>query len=267
MIRRLISFCFLLVALAIPAQADTLKDIQSKGVIKVGMEPGFLPFEMRTKSGEYVGFDIEMMNAFAKFLGVKTEFISTKWDGIIPGLMAKKYDVVVSGMTITPARRKAVLFSEPYYKAGLKVLMRPELAKTVRNLKDLDQKKHKIVVKLGTTGDIFVGKSISKAKVRKLDSEADAAQSVLLGRMDAFIYDKPYLELYAESKKGKVSLMPDVLSEEYFGLAARKQDQSLVTKFNEFLAKWKADKTGGYDYTYKKIFIDMTWKSKFPNLF
>lgn len=247
--------------------ASTLSKILAKKEIKIGMEPGFLPFEMRTKTGEYIGFDVEMMNAFAKSIGVKAKYISTKWDGIIPGLMAKKYDVIVSGMTITEARRKAVLFSDPYYKAGLGVLVSPETKKKVRDLKDLDKKNYKIVVKLGTTGDIFVGKAFSKAKVRKLDNEADAAQSVLLGRVDAFVYDRPYLELYRSSKKGKVDLLPGFQSEEFFGLAARKKDKDLIMAFNKFLKAWKADKVNGYDRSYKSIFVDMTWKTNYPSMF
>ncbi|RYZ78112.1 MAG: amino acid ABC transporter substrate-binding protein, partial [Proteobacteria bacterium] len=102
---------------------NILDKIRGNGVLKVGIEPGFLPFEMRTPQGEWVGFDIEMMQAFAKSIGVKPEFVSTKWEGIIPGLMAGKYDMIVSGMTINPERSKIVLFSEPYYEAGLKILL------------------------------------------------------------------------------------------------------------------------------------------------
>ncbi len=261
---------FLLTLIFLPPQfslGDTLAKIIKKSELAVGLEPGFMPFEMQTAQGSFVGFDVEMMKAFAKDLGVKVKFTSTKWDGIIPGLMARKYDLIVSGMTITSARAKAVLFSDPYYKAGLKVLIKPELVSEVRNLRDLDQKKYTIAVKLGTTGDIFAKKNIKKAKIRKLDTEADAAQSVLLKKVDAFIYDKPYLELYAASKRQRVSLLPDNVSEENFGVAARLQDRTLIDAFNKFLTKWKADKVNGHDKVYQDIFVKMIWKKDFPNLF
>ena len=187
--------------------AADLPAIKERGVLRVACEPGFLPFEMKTKKGDFVGFDIDMMRAFAKSIGVSVTFISTKWDGIIPGLMAGKYDAIVSGMTITKQRRQAVLFSDPYYQAGLNVLLKKDLVGKVQGLDDLDKKGMTIAVKLGTTGDIYAAKRIKQARIRKLDVEADAAQAVLLGKADAFIYDKPYLTVYASTKPNQVGLL------------------------------------------------------------
>lgn len=245
--------------------SDALEKVKKSKVLKVGIEPGFLPFEMQTKKGEWVGFDINMMNAFAADLGVKAKFISTKWEGIVPGLMAKKYDVIVSGMTITKERAKAVAFSDPYYKAGLKVLLSKKSSNKIKSIKDLNSKNVSIAVKLGTTGDLYTKDNMKKATIRKLDNEADAAQSVLFGKVDAFIYDKPYLELYMGSKGKNLVLLPGLLSEEHFGLAARKKDKALLAAFNSFLKKWK--KAGGYKKSYDEIFVKMSWKNKFPELF
>ena len=247
--------------------ANTLEKIKKRGSIIIGLEPGFMPFEMQTTSGEMIGFDVRMMRAFAADLNVKADFVTSKWDGIIPGLMARKYDLIVSGMTITPERQRAVLFSDPYYNAGLKVLINPQMKDKIKDLKTLDQKGVTVAVKLGTTGDIFAKKNFKHAKIRRMDTEADAAQAVLLGRVEAFIYDKPYLELYHSAKKPKVLLLADSVSEEQFGVAARKKDKELIARFNTFLKKWRADKKDGYDKAYQDIFVDMVWKSKFPNLF
>jgi polar amino acid transport system substrate-binding protein len=259
----LLALCFW--SFALRAQDASLDSLKKRGVLRVGMEPGFLPFEMRTPKGEWIGFDVEMIRAFSAKIGVKPEFIGTKWDGIIPGLMAGKYDVITSGMTITEERAKTVLFSDPYYEAGLKVLLAKKSADSIKDLATLDQPQNTILVKLGTTGDIFASKNIKKAKIRKMDSEADAAQSIALGKGDAFIYDKPYLEIFESSKKGKVALMPALLSTEQFGLAAKKSDQALVNAFNAFLKEWKSG--GGYQTTYKAMFEDLTWKAHFPNIF
>lgn len=245
--------------------ASTFETIKKRGEIRVGIEPGFLPFEMQTKTGKWVGFDVDMMNAFAKSIGVKAKFIATQWDGIIPGLLAKKYDVIVSGMTITKERAKTVSFSNPYYAAGLKVMVNSESAKKIKAAKDLDSAKVKIATKLGTTGDIYVGKKIKKAKIRKFDREADAAQSVLFKQTDAFIYDKPFLELFVSGKGKGLTLLPGLLSEENFGLATRKKDKALLATFNGFLAKWRT--SGGYKKAYDAAFVDMTWQKKFPELF
>lgn len=245
--------------------ATTLEKIKKRGELRVGVEPGFLPFEMQTKTGKWLGFDVDMMNAFAKSIGVKAKFVSTQWDGIIPGLLAKKYDVIVSGMTITKERAKTVSFSDPYYAAGLKVMVNKSSAAKIKAPKDLSSSKVKIATKLGTTGDIYIGKNIKKAKIRKFDREADAAQSVLFKQTDAFIYDKPYLELFVAAKGKGLTLLPGLLSEENFGLATRKKDKALLAAFNGFLAKWRS--SGDYQKSYDAAFTNMTWRKQFPELF
>ncbi|MBC7659454.1 MAG: transporter substrate-binding domain-containing protein [Chitinophagaceae bacterium] len=241
---------------------SVLDKIKSKGVLRVGIEPGFLPFEMRTPQGEWIGFDIDMMEAYAKSLGVKAEFVSTKWEGIIPGLMAGKYDLIVSGMTINPERAKIVLFSEPYYEAGLKILLPKSHAKDVKTWQDLDQPGKIIVLKLGTTGDIYATKTFKKAELRRMDSEADAAQSVLLGKADAFVYDRPFIDIFSMTRSDKVFSLSDLVSKENLGVAGQKKNQALIDNFNVFLAAWR--KSGEYDKAYKADFVDLTWKKKFP---
>lgn len=96
-----------------------------------------------------------------------------------------------------------------------------------------------IVVKVGTTADQFAAKAYPKATLRKLDSESDCANSVALGKVDAFIYDKPYLELFASKNAQRVFLLKENLTVEDFGVAARKSDTALIGAFNEFLKGWK----------------------------
>ncbi|MES2746557.1 MAG: transporter substrate-binding domain-containing protein [Bdellovibrionota bacterium] len=242
--------------------ADALEKIKKAGVLKIGLDAGFLPFEMRTPQGEWIGFDIDMMNAFAKTLGVKAEFISSKWEGIIPGLMTNKYDLIVSGMTINPERAKVVLFSEPYYDAGLMILLAAKNKASITSIANLDQKGKIIALKLGTTGDIFASKTFKNAELRRLDSEADAAQTVALGKADAFIYDKPFIEIFAASRSDKVAVLSDVVSKEQLGVAAHPKNKPLIEAYNAFLAGWR--KSGEYDKAYKANFVDLAWKAKFP---
>jgi polar amino acid transport system substrate-binding protein len=242
------------------AHARPLDEVKSSGVLKIGLEPGFLPFEMKLPSGAWEGFDVEMMTAFAKELGVSVEFIDTKWDGIIPALMAQKFDVIVSGMTITEERKQAVAFSTPYYDAGLQALYSANTTATYATLADLDKTGLKIAVKQGTTGDIYSKKTFKNATLVQLESEADAANSVRLGKVDAFIYDKPFLSLFASLNSDKVRLMDGLLSTEQFGVAARKKDQDLLDAFNTFLQKWK--ESGSYDKAIEKHFVAMPWKAQ-----
>ncbi|RZA10850.1 MAG: transporter substrate-binding domain-containing protein [Proteobacteria bacterium] len=119
-----------------------------------------------------------------------------------------------------------------------------------------------IALKLGTTGDIFSSKTFKNAELRRMDSEADAAQTVALGKADAFIYDKPFIEIFAASRSDKVAVLSDVVSKEQLGVAAHPKNKSLIEVYNTFLAGWR--KSGEYDKAYKANFVDLTWKAKFP---
>ncbi|MCX6130378.1 MAG: transporter substrate-binding domain-containing protein [Proteobacteria bacterium] len=141
LIHRILCWTLLLACSPMVLAAQSLDAIKTRGTLRVGVEPGFLPFEMRTPKNEWVGFDVEMVKAFSAKLGVKAEFISTKWDGIIPGLMAGKYDLIASGMTITEERAQSVLFSQPYYEAGLKILIKKGLETQVKSLADCSRMK------------------------------------------------------------------------------------------------------------------------------
>jgi len=254
----------ILACLAACARADTLSDIRARKELKVGLQAGYVPFAMRKPDGSYVGYEIEMTKAFAKRLGATATFVDTKWEGIVPALHAKKFDVLVSGMSITPERGQAVLFSEPYYFAGLMLLVAKKHEGKIKSLSEFDKPGLILAVQMGTTGDFFASRTIQQAKVTKLDLESDAANAVLLGKVDGFIFDAPYMELFARRHKGKVVLLPQALTQEGLGLAARKKDTELVNEFNRFLVDWK--KGGEADKIAKSFFQDMTWLKDFPQL-
>ncbi|MEN9810224.1 MAG: hypothetical protein RLZZ488_1791 [Pseudomonadota bacterium] len=242
--------------------ADSLTAIKGKKELRVGLDPGFIPFEMKTPKGEMIGFDIDMINGFAASLGAKATYVDTRWEGIIPALVAKKFDLIVSGMTITDERKKTVLFSDPYYRAGLLALVSNKHKDSIKSAADLNRSGLNIAVKVGTTADQYAVKNFPKATVRKLDSESDCANSVSLGKVDVFIYDKPYLDLFASKNAQKVYLLKDNLTVEDFGVAARKSDAQLIAAFNSYLAEWK--KSGGYDRSLRTHFVEMPWAASMP---
>ena len=157
-----------------------------------------------------VGFDIDMINAFAQSIGAKAKFIDTRWEGIIPALVARKFDVIVSGMTITEERKKTLLFSEPYYQAGLVAMVSSKKKEKVKTAADLNHPTISIAVKVGTTGDIFASKAYPRARLRKLDSQSDCENAVALGKVDAFIYDKPFCSFLLQSFPTKLLFLTKV---------------------------------------------------------
>src|SRR6187402_481413 len=110
-----IAAALLQVTFLMPAHADdSLAAIKSSGILKVGTEGTYAPFTYHDGSGKLVGFDVEVAEAIASKLGVKAEFVEGKWDGLIAGLDAKRYDTVINEVGITDARKQKYDFSDPY---------------------------------------------------------------------------------------------------------------------------------------------------------
>ena len=131
----------LVVALALAAgsvMAGTLDEIQKRGKLRVGMEPGYMPFELTNQKGEIIGFDVDMAKRMAKAMGVELELVSTAWDGIIPALLTDKFDVIMSGMTLTQERNMSINFAQPYILIGQTILVNKKFEGKVKSYKDLN---------------------------------------------------------------------------------------------------------------------------------
>lgn len=100
------------------ANAGAIDDAVKRGTLRVGMDPTYMPFEMTNKRGEIIGFEVDIIKAMAKSMGVKLEMVSTAYDGIIPALMTNKFDIITSGMTLTQERNLKLNFSEPFIVVG-----------------------------------------------------------------------------------------------------------------------------------------------------
>lgn len=96
------------------AQAGAIDDAVKRGTLRVGMDPTYMPFQMTNKRGEIIGFEVDILKAMAKSMGVKFEPVSTAYDGIIPALLTDKFDMIGSGMTLTQERNLRLNFSEPF---------------------------------------------------------------------------------------------------------------------------------------------------------
>lgn len=241
-------------------KASTLNKVLQKGVLRVGMEPGYLPFEMKDQKGNIIGFDVDMAKAMAKAMGVKLKLVPTAWDGIIAGLLTDKFDILMSGMTITQERNLKINFATPYISVGQTIIAQKKYEG--KSWKDLDKASNTIVTKLGVTGEIATRKMFKHAKIKTFETEADAAQEVLNGKADAFVYDKPYNAIFYSQKKstGNITYMDEDLTYEPLGWAVRKGDPDFINWLNNFLNQAKHD--GLYDKIYTKWFVNTAWQKK-----
>lgn len=238
---------------------STLNQIVQRGEFQVCTEPGYMPFEMTDKKGEIIGFDVDMAKKMAKEMGVNLKLIPTAWDGIIAALVTGKCDIIMSGMTITQQRNLQVNFADPYIVIGQTVLIKKDLP--VKSVKELDDPKYTIVTKLGVTGEIAARKFFKKAKIVTFETESDGVAEVLNGKGDAFVYDKPYNDLFMSDKgKDKLVHLDKPLTYEPIGWAIRKGDPDFLNWLNNFLRQAKEDKVVEfYDKLDEKWFKDSSW--------
>jgi len=247
----LLSFACVVTFAACGTSPSTSTGVGTSGTtLKVATEPAFPPFESQAASGGGLeGFDIDLMNAIGEAAGLKVEFESLPFDGIIPALKAGTVDAAISAMTITAERAEAVSFSSPYFKAGLAIAVKAGDTATT----SLDALKGKrIAVQIGTTG-ADEAKKVAGAKITTFDSAPLALQELANGNVDAVINDAP-VTLYAV-KSGNipgVKVAADkLLTQEFYGIAMPK-DSPTVEKVNAGLKT--IIENGKYTEIYKKWF-------------
>jgi len=240
------------------AGAGTLDQIQERKKLRVGLEPMYVPFEMNSKTGEIIGFDVDVAKRMAKAMDVELELVSTAWDGIIPALMTDKFDIIMSGMTVTQGRNLKVNFANPYIVVGQTILVNKKHEGTIKSYKDLNDPKYKVTSKLGTTGEQAVKRLIPKATYLSFETEQEGVMEVVNGKADAFVYDSPYCAFAnAERGEGKLVFLDQPFTYEPLGWAVRKGDYDFVNWLDNFLNQIKND--GTYDKIYGKWFKGDTW--------
>ncbi len=224
-------------------------DSGSTKVLKVGTDATFQPFEWKDDSGKYTGFDIDLMDAVAKKMGYDhAEYVNTDFKGLIPGLMAKKFDVIASAMYVTEEREKAIAFSDSYYPGGLCIMVRKD-DNSVKGIDDLIGKK--VAVQVGTKSVNFLQEKYPNVERLEVETNNEMFLSLESGKVDAVVTGKPAAEVYSK-KSGKVKILDKTLTEELYAYGIRKDDTDLKKKLNEAIKAVKDD--GEYDKIRAKYF-------------
>ncbi len=159
-LRMVFSVLLLMSLLAAPGWAEstrqnlikesTLEQVIAKNRLRVGFST-FVPWAMKDKKGGYTGFEIEVAQRLADDMGVKIDFVPTKWSGIIPALLTGKFDIIIGGMGITPERNLKVNFSDPYEYSGMSIVAGNRLAAGRTGLEAFNDPDMTIVARIGTT--------------------------------------------------------------------------------------------------------------------
>ncbi|NLC28219.1 MAG: transporter substrate-binding domain-containing protein [Campylobacteraceae bacterium] len=240
-------------------EKSTLNQIIQRGELIVGIEPDYIPFVMRDKRGSIIGFDVDMANEMAKAMGVKLTLVPTSLDKIIPGLLAKEYDIIMSGMAITQKRNLEINFTDSYISMSQTILIDGKHGN--KTWKDLDSPEYTIATKIGSTGEATALKMFKKANLRTFETADGGTQELLIGGVDAFIYDRPYNAIFISEKgAGRLIHLDDNFTYEPLGWGVRKGDPDFLNWLNNFLLQTKGD--GRYVTIYNRWFGSDIWLNR-----
>lgn len=228
---------------------------ESVPTLRVGSLTVYAPFEyMDSATGQYEGFDMDLVRELGKREGYKIEIVSMTLDGLIPALMADNIDVAVSALTITPVRSEKVDFTKPYINAGLTVMTTRDNAPKIKSLKDLEGKC--LCAEIGSSGALFM-KRIPGTTIRTFNSAADAFLELNKNGCYAMLNDGPVNKYFLRQDAAKsmnLVALDWVVSDDQYGFAVKKGNAELLKKLDDALDAMKKD--GTYDRIYDKWFGD-----------
>ncbi len=229
------------------SKTPTLDKIKAEGKLVIGTSPDYPPYESLDEKNNVIGFDIDLMQEVANKLGVKLEIVQINFDGLIPGLLAKKFDIMAAGVSVTEERMKTVDFTVPYMAGTQAVVVHKESTATVTKLEDLVGKQ--VAVQLGTIQSDAV-KEIAGIKVKEYNLFTEAAQAVASKQADAMYVAKPVADAFVKNDPN-LKLAAEMGGDDT-ALALRKDTPDLTEYVSGVITELKAN--GKYDQMIKKWF-------------
>jgi polar amino acid transport system substrate-binding protein len=219
--------------------------------VRIGTEGAYPPFNNLTSDGKLVGFDIDIAKALCAEMKVECEFVTSDWDGIIPGLLAKKFDAIIASMSITDERLKKVDFTSKYYNTPPAIAV-PKDSKFT-GVMDADLKGARLGAQSATTHSNYAEEKLASADLKLYPSADEYKMELTSGRIDAAIDDVVVLDQWVKSDKGSCCRILGVLKPDLkingvgAGIAIRKGEGDLKAMFDKAIVAIRANGT------YKKI--------------
>lgn len=223
------------------SKGKTVADIKSKGELVIATSPDFPPFESLTSEGTVEGIEIDILNKICDKLGVKLKIEQVDFDSVLPGIQAAKYDVGVSGISVTEDRKKNVLFTNPYCLAAQAIVV-PE-GSAVKSKADLEGKK--VSVQTGTTAETFcMGAGY---EVSSFVANNDAESAMVSGKVDAWVIDDltaaEMVAAYNKDNAKKLVILNEAMTTEPYAFALSFGSDEVVAEINKIIDEMVADGT------------------------
>ena len=218
-------------------EADAWERIQASGVLRVGMDPSFPPFE--SLEGETLqGIDVDLARRLAADLGLKAEFVYIAYDGLYDALLTKRVDVLISALVVQPERTEDFSYTQPYFDAG-QILVLPAANAEVQSIEDLGGRR--LSVELGAEGHVIANtwqNRLAGMDVLPLNSADEALAAVDDGAADAAIVDSVSGRLYLQNAPA-LTWRRNMVSSELYAIVTRASDRELLRRLDEALFEMK----------------------------
>ena len=212
---------------------DSWERVQAAGVLRVGLDPTYPPFEVDDGSGVH-GLDVDLAKAIANDLGLDVQFVYFGYDGLYDALATEQVDVLISALVIIPERTRDFSYSEPYFDAG-EILIVPADNETINSMEDLGG--HTLAVELGSLGHVEAtewAKRVVDLEIRPFPTADEALTAVQQGNADAALTDAISGRLFLRENDG-LKRLPQSVTVEPFALVVRSEDRQLLTVLNQSL--------------------------------
>ncbi len=243
------------------AGESVIETIKKRGKLRAGVST-FVPWVMRSKDGELIGFEIDVAKKIAEDMEVEIEFVPTAFSGIIPALIAGEFDIIMTGISLVPKRNLTVNFSNPYNWGGIGMAASRKLTEgwSREQFNDSDVV---FTVRRGSNDSIAsVRKIAPKAKIRQFDDDAQAIQDVLNGTAHAFITAEPKPTNYARDYADQIwqPLGKEKLLRWPSAFAVRKGDPDVLNWLNNWITL--ATERGFIEERHDYWFRTVEWKDQ-----
>jgi polar amino acid transport system substrate-binding protein len=226
---------------------DTVATVRARGVLRVGVVPNE-PFVMRDANGDLTGFSIDVGRQLAKDLGVDVQFVPTSWTQVISDLIGRQFDVIASGLWITPSRALVVNFSAPTSMGAMFLVANRAVASTMKTRQDFDKPGVRLVVYKGSSQESVASRLFPKATLVTIEGDADPVAALVDGKAHAVLLTTPTPKLFVNEAPDKLfQPFEEPLQVTTAALAVRKGDPDFLNYIDSWIAfqregGWLADR-------------------------
>ena len=244
------------------AASSVIEEIKRRNSLRVGMST-FVPWAFRNRAGELIGYEIDVATRLAQDMGVRVEFVPTAWDGIVPALLAGRFDMIIGGMTVTAARNLSANFTNSYSASGVDLAASRRLAEGMTTMEAWNRPNVTISGRRGTSALAAAQRLFPRATFRQFDDDAQSVLEVVNGRAHGMVGSMPRPRFAVlENESALFSPFPQPLARQIDSMALRKGDPDALNFLSNWIASRQLD--GFLEERQAYWFQNREWRDQVP---